>query len=128
MKANELRRNNLIFYGNMIYPVDRIMEQSISVRIGSQSLRTAKPHEFEPVPLSPEILQACGFENTHPPSWHLSWESYELQYSTDDKELGIMSPDGCTSGHTVYFPCGQLHLLQNIYFFFTGAELVVNLE
>jgi hypothetical protein len=78
------------------------------------------------IELSPEILEACGFENTHPKSWYLSWESYELQYSLDDKELGILSPNGCTTGHTVYFPCGYLHLLQNIYFFFTGTELPID--
>lgn len=134
IQANEMRLSNIVQpnyeHANQFHGYGRVTAIYHSEEKGERF--TVDYHYpgswFEPVKLSPSILEACGFDNIHPASWYLSWESYELQYSTDDKELGILSPDGCTSGHTVYFPCGQLHLLQNIYFFFTGTELSINLE
>lgn len=115
--ANELRRNNLIMYGNLIYPVDRITEQSISVRLSSQRLRTARPHEFEPVPLLPEILQACGFvSNGDKWIWHFSWHTFRVD---DDM---VLEYGGISYSNT------PLHRLQNLVYILTGSELTVNLE
>lgn len=108
----------------MIYPVDRITEQSISVRIGNQSLRTAKPYEFEPVPLSPAILEACGFEYIDQVG---GWcNKHHVIYGADH----WMIHPFCTNDTDVHIKVEYLHQLQNICFALdpTGTELSINLE
>jgi hypothetical protein len=131
LQANELRIQNafLFDYGDHkdVIRLHGIYEKDghgFAVTYG----RNIPLEKLIPIPLTPEILEACGFVNNDYQSWYLSWESYELQYSGHDKELGILSPDGCTSGHTVYFPCQYLHHLQNLYFALTASELPVNLQ
>lgn len=126
IQANELRRNNLIMYGNMIYPVDRITENSISVRTGSQSLRTGRPHEFEPVPLDPGILEACGFEKRLGDANGQVWGilNFTLIYGrTDDGDFGWFLNGYHNDCHLQY-----LHQLQNLFFILRGTELTINLE
>lgn len=119
IQSNELRRNNLIYYGTMVYPVDRIMEQSISVRVNSGALRTARPHEFEPVKLSPEILEACGFDNREGYLWFLNDDFYI--HFRDGSLMYNGMPDGSPVLHF-------LHELQNLTYALTGTELFINLE
>lgn len=111
-------------YGNMMYPVDRITENSISVRTGNQSLRTGRPHEFEPVALTPDILIACGFEKS---------PEYDPEFTYIHPELNILF-----DGESFWFKennvthylgkCESLHKLQNGILNILNRELTVNLE
>lgn len=76
--------------------------------------------EHKAIPITPEWLERMGFEGKY-----MEVDDYELQYDFNERELGILAPDGCTSGHTVYFRCHFVHNLQNIYFALTGKELEI---
>lgn len=76
--------------------------------------------KHEAIPLTPEWLERMGFAGKY-----MEVDDYELQYDINERELGILTPDGCTSGHTVYFRCHFVHNLQNIYFALTGKELEI---
>lgn len=83
----------------------------------------------EPIPLTPEILEACGFEehNDISPGWLLEKNGVSFYYGFPlNKRLH----------HILYFGIGReeveikmpfLHQLQNLYFALTGEELNVNI-
>jgi hypothetical protein len=98
-----------------------------------------KPCEIDPVPLTPEILEKCGFEK-HKPSYAsgvIGWYKSEYISSEDEhfvehgKEDGMweyfialfaFGNDGCVSVSMKY-----LHQLQNLYYALTQTELEVKL-
>lgn len=73
------------------------------------------------IPLTPEILEKCGFN----PFLHNFEKSIKISYSLHDN-FAYVGNSTSTSGTSVK-NIKHLHQLQNLYFALTGEELQVNL-
>jgi len=121
IQANELRIGNYVsMFGEQILIVD------ISLLMGIEN-----GVEFIPIPLTPEILEKCGFEwsdtKTHsddrPPVKGLYKEFLLMLNNGSNKNIWYAAPFGypLMPQRTYY-----LHQLQNLYFALTGEELTFN--
>ena len=88
---------------------------------------------FKPIPLTPELLEKCGFEWDSDKKTHIQKETIEgalLTFYYEDNELDeiqFYSLDGMDYyRHPATF-CKYLHQLQNIYYALTNVELNINL-
>lgn len=70
---------------------------------------------FEPIPLTPEILQKCGFKKNNVRNGYYH-SKLELSVYFDDKKLSILSFERYEKLY--------LHELQNLVFALTGEELI----
>lgn len=78
---------------------------------------------IEPIPLSPEILEKCGFEenNFHSDHWyHVELGPHIIEY--DDGTYILEAVSGASVSNCFKY----LHQLQNLYFALTGQELNYN--
>lgn len=143
IQPNELRIGNIFWenYGgyNVVTSINcnRVGEapNTVSARhIAGTLSGSFDCSHIEPIPLSPTILEKCGFEVTG-----LNKSIYSLFLSNLDENkfsrqrIDFISSDTdgkvelCRSG--VCFKrikCSSLHQLQNIYFVLTGNELTIN--
>ena len=144
LKANELRIGNFIFWNSKLsspeisflsFPVevtsilpDKIGYISPGIEHRSESfeddiLQTQTAHgsleEFEPILLTREILEKCGFENTDANDQYSSYrkEPLTIRFMTGNSIRANISDRE--------FVCQYLHHLQNLYFDLTGEELEV---
>ncbi len=80
---------------------------------------------FQPIPLTPEILEKCGFEkDEHDFELKINFEA-RLKWSAEDnpaKEVTLWLHNDYPAQSIFY-----LHQLQNLYFALTGEELEVKL-
>jgi hypothetical protein len=112
IKANELRLGNWV-KGNGYYKIEFIDHQTDG---------------YEPIPLTPEILEKCGFEKS---KGYIDFNleitnNHLLNYS--DEELSVFVNSQNEHGYEAFItPCKHLHQLQNLYFALTGSELEINL-
>jgi hypothetical protein len=90
--------------------------------------------EVEPIPLTPEILEKCGFEKGVSEWYNKNYftdcmeaaEEMQLQVNLKSFRCGIADLDfGGTNAMTAK-PIQHLHQLQNLYFALTGQELTYN--
>ena len=144
LKANELRIGNFIFWNSKLsspeisfltFPVevtsilpDTIGYISPGIEHRSESfeddiLQTQTTHkplgEFEPILLTRDILEKCGFENTDANDPYSSYrkESLTIRFMAGNSIRAKISD--CE------FVCQYVHQLQNLYFDLTGEELEV---
>jgi len=130
INANELRIGNLVKlenyfkiigimfrYGNDNYDIHVLRENSILIYKVLES-------ELEPIPLTTEILEKCGFDWS---IYHQAFHKLNLEFDLNESyPLGFSL---CTFRNkllvapNIYF----LHQLQNLYFALTGEELQINL-
>lgn len=118
IKANELRIGNLIMSPDTKHPV--VVEINHLLYIAGDEKYYG---EYEPVPLTPEILEAAGFKiedklNVGAQTYFKDGMGEYLTYHYD--------------GFCVYESSKQpviksLHQLQNLYFALTGQELEIKL-
>lgn len=83
---------------------------------------------YEPIPLTPEILEKCGFEKVDDgisPFYKLIISKTEVISIEDDWSLGLNAKnEKSTQGYATNANiCQHLHQLQNIYYALTGEEL-----
>lgn len=150
IKANELRIGNLINNGFKTVVVRGIDAEGIllSMRLVCRSFdwngRPETEYErlylgydlAEPIPLTPEILEKCGFVDPSENGWgcRLSINSADelCWYRQDGPEWGghgnTVRYQSKGSGFTRDFNVKYLHQLQNLYFALAGEELTVNLS
>ncbi len=108
----------------------------VSNDTGSVWLRLPYDGEINPIPLTPEILESCGFEKyTHEPGYAIgSDEKNERCNEYSKGKLSIMDwGNGFFLSNSFSFDLrielNHLHQLQNLYFALTGKELEIkNLE
>jgi len=144
LKANELRIGNFIFWNSKLsspeisfltFPVEvtsilpgtiGYISPGIEHRSESfeddilQTETTHKPlEEFEPILLTRDVLEKCGFENTDANDQYSSYrkESLTIRFMAGNSTRAKISD--CE------FVCQYLHQLQNLYFDLTGEELEV---
>ena len=118
--ANELRLGNLV---RDIHSSDKFFAdvRKLDKARCYYGLFHSAYEDLVPIPLTPEILEKCGFEDKEytleKDGIVLSWASRII--STGER-CGI-SVDGAEH-------INSLHLLQNYYYFKTGEELTINLK
>jgi len=122
IQANELRLGNWLKRNSQ--PNGFLVDVQTIVRLVHSGVR-----DEHPIPLTPEILEKCGFENDNvfkKMFKYLNKSIYDTDKLTFRKEEGFICFDGIKYRtllkHVIY-----LHQLQNLYFALTGEELTVNL-
>lgn len=130
IQANELRIGNWVteLIKNRIVAIDGIESNQDFVWVnylnGSGQYKVGI-NDIEPIPLTPEILEKCGFEITgqteHPNN---IWTKYgeESKFELEQIIHFFLYDNKCFGTQVNY-----LHQLQNIYFSLTGEELDVKL-
>lgn len=119
----ELRLGNKVYITPL--GVNKVYE------IGSLDFAQKTCDNYNPIPLTHEILEKCGFENRFRPHG----ESHFKNYWLPKNNYGIAY---CQNGNDYYkeshFYCGKtdvdittLHQLQNLYYALTGTELEIKL-
>lgn len=117
INANELRIGNYFFYKGEIINIGHIQKNFHSVLINGVGVYGWG--KFEPIPLTPEILEKCGFEKDR--SGFALPDKMSLSFSIDkDGQY-----NACWEDRSLHLPyrIKYLHQLQNLYFAITGEEL-----
>ena len=119
MNANELRIGNWIYWNipekigvpHKVLAVKSNIPNTCPISLGESY------DDFLPIPLTPEILEKCGFEKKgkrYSKGWVYLWEQ-ENNIVFALSEMYEFVGD--------YLPCKSLHQLQNLYYALTGEEL-----
>lgn len=132
IKATELRIGNIVKF--LAYDIDPEGNKFGEPYTEVVDLKTMEhiieyPEVYDPVPLTPEILEKCGFEKDSTGDCFtqgidrcglLNIYSESWKYSLDD-----VHNEECykSSGNRIEY----LHQLQNLYFSLNGEELIVKL-
>lgn len=131
IKANELRIGNCVNIGYDT-TILRLMENScfVNTPFGTLPQLSQRYDEVRPIPLTPELLENCGFmdvsDNKNGLAFRININNCdEFCYYLEDEYLRWQ-----TQGSGFTRPLKHLkflHQLQNLYFALTGEELEVTL-
>ncbi len=128
--ANEVRLGNLVYHRNWRKMVD--MQEPIigTITLISKNGFTIdnkwQASQAEGIPITPDILETCGFErmpefsNTHWEYKMVTKNLTKLFYHCGTNSFIIGQP--CASRTTIIY----IHQLQNIFYALTGEQLIVN--
>lgn len=130
IQANELRMGILIEKDNVMYKFLSLEQNHAStsqyrmyfVETLDGKLGKYYSSHFKPIPLTPEILEKCGFEITgqteHPNN---IWTKYgeESKFELEQIIHFFLYDNKCFGTQVNY-----LHQLQNLYFALAGEELI----
>lgn len=121
IKANEVRIGNWV---EDIAPYDK---QYLQIRWENIGKISENGYKYRPIPLTPEILEACGFVNKPNETFNLSYEltidGFASTFRTwQYRGEWYIEPMGYDTGN---ISIEYLHQLQNLYFALTGQELEV---
>jgi hypothetical protein len=115
MDAKELRIGNCIFSHDV--------NMNVSIAAGGIEDVEKNPERYNPIPLTPEILEKCGFERQVDEN---SEDCFYIPISETFLEIRITDKTSWIG--EVYLPeTKYVHQLQNLYFALTGEELEINL-
>ena len=118
INANELRIGNWLYGinplspgynpGKIYFQVENIFGESINLYI-VPGFETERAYDVEPIPITMEILEKCGFSG--------AWTTIN---GLDGNLMGVKLPE-------LEYEIKYVHQLQNLYFALTGNELNINL-
>ena len=122
MKANELRIGN---YLNTSEAIGITTVFHIDTDVDGWRVNYLSGKFYKPIPLTPEILDKCGFDLTQ---WFCEG-SYKIREDRSDMLYGwtfvVRNANHDREIEFGYFK--YVHELQNLYFALTGEELNINL-
>ena len=124
INANELRIGNWVRFKHLLCFIITIKQDNCEIQ--SSRLVVNSSYDFiEPIPLTPEILEKCGFV--------YSWDggTNEANYSVKKNGKIVFSiNDSLVFRHSFYnsTKLQYLHQLQNLIFALTGEELIFKLQ
>lgn len=128
IKANELRIGNFLKdqQSGEILIVDELTATGIATIVLDRSKYPLKEGwQAVPIPLTPEELEKCGFENKLSiagfPTGLYQKNGLDIGYSGDDIVLDQYSARFKSEG--LFVKVKYLHQLQNLYYALTGEEL-----
>lgn len=134
MEANELRLGNWIFQNGIDYShetpfVDKEDAQPIRVDLTVLAAiinfdGTRKYFTYDPIPLTPEILEKAGFEDISSDSQNIYAHGGFVLKNEGNYKSWIFHVNNQVVN---YNSITGLHQLQNLYFALTGTELEVKL-
>jgi len=109
INANELRIGNWIL--DPAYKLPMCLDvDNMEVLLGARHF-----NDLDPIPLTPEVLEKCGFKNEE--GWQTSW------YFNNAVPINIHLGKIYYNDMSRFFEITSLHQLQNLYFALTGNEL-----
>lgn len=117
MKASELRVGNKLYRGNQIVTVKQLILEDSDILICEEHGLFTLGYTVQPIPLTPEILEKCGF--IFRPEGE---EAYEQIWMKGNFEIWEHDTGFCHS----YINGGDinyLHQLQNLIYSLTNEEL-----
>ena len=125
IKPNELMIDNWVLHSDRPIKVKGIIENRIASfdnEIGVRLVFSHKVDEIEPITITEEILEKCGFENTHDNEFYATVNnSIEVFiYKDNDSSFRIGKNDADIE-------IKYIHQLQNSYFILTGEQLTIKL-
>jgi hypothetical protein len=133
IKKEELRIGNMVQFDNLNkkYPSVRIVKIKELIEKGAIVIDPVgldlslfyDGDNLKPIPLTPEILERCGFVKTI-----YGWDSVNTSFNfyqarKDSLLLPCFKENVCGDNS---FPIKHLHQLQNLFFALTGQELNYN--
>lgn len=132
LQAQELRIGNWVKCFGESVQVDTISPNKVSyhkIRHDSRIDGSSLIEDFEPIPLSPEILAQCGAVLNNWYKWEVragnfSFTPLELSGASINKSymIGLFF-----EGNFIGVLVPHLHQLQNLFFALCGTELNINL-
>lgn len=129
VQVNELRKFNIVYLEGGLLTVKEIREHDATF---SETDAAVEYEDLDPVELSPEILQACGFINENGIVGQYSVTVGRFTFSVyegrDNFSIQEKAPKNMLAKGIDNLTIQHLHQLQNIVFFLTGIELSINLE
>lgn len=122
IQTNELMLGNYVLHNDKPIKVEGITENRIMTfanKTGVRLLDFAKPEDINPIPITEEILEKCGFDKHA----DLSVNKKEYFSNLEDQKIVYYEESDCylLVGCTRYFK--YLHELQNIYFLLNKEPL-----
>lgn len=119
IQANELRIGNWISYDNNDVQVFEL-PYLIDIDEGKEDylVNSVWLNEHEPIPLTPELLERCGFRKLSN-EWVIQGPEYLEYFEMRYDKFYYTGGEGVCFGKG----CEYLHQLQNLYFALTGTEL-----
>jgi len=138
MKANELRIGNKIMFSDdsSIFEVKGMHEFGLDVANDIEETYI-EYDQFEPIPLTEELLLKCGFEEIkdyydigksmffYDIDKSLENCEFYIYYNTEDKNIYISSMENEESVSKKISSITSVHQLQNIFFALTNQELKI---
>ena len=130
IQANELR------IGNWVQLKSDISGQLKNIQVDSEwFMSEADQRLSEPIPLTPEILEKCGFvvvksgwyKKNYFTDCNEAVEEMQISYNIFTGRCGIGDADNDWGTAMLGKTFTSLHQLQNLYFALTGTELIINL-
>lgn len=131
IQANELRIGNWVKVGETISTVC-LIDHNQFIQLSGNAI-VNRPEQIEPIPLTPEILERCGFLGcTFNGSARNRLDAFRLgalmvkihnpiyNYPDTGTKISVKYHKNLT--HIIY-----MHQLQNLYFSLTGTELNIKL-
>lgn len=130
INSNELKKGNKVYFtGNGENNVVEILElrkkECLVEYVGNEMCLFYDDEDIQPIPLSPEVLEAYGFNESRerPGTYTYKFstlaaylfggiyeENYYVEYVNNDNSYSSL--------------CHSLHSLQNLYFALTQTELI----
>ena len=120
-----------ILYSSIVYDTHMQVNNALSAFSNSsydsyasevvEVVKEADIQDIRPIPITPAILQACGFRNFIRDEWILNYGKSHADFTLTAEGLQLRPP---TPSHSVI---RYLHQLQNFFFALTGYELEVNI-
>ena len=130
MKPEELRVGNWVQYkqgfkkGEGYCQVELIHDKHFDCR--HKLLGFTPNGEYKPIPLTPEILEKCGFDNVGLVAYSIKISDYSMLVGNKTGfELVSRVNDKINVVPVLEMP--HLHQLQNLYYALTGEELTIEL-
>lgn len=126
IQTNELRIGNWIIVQNPFLgkaaraTVFNILPDDLMVYDESQHRFAADPSTSEPIPITPEILEAVGFEKEGLTT--IAKDGLPVYFKLKAGELSALVFNLSTP---INVPCKYVHQLQNLFFTLTGNELEI---
>ena len=112
INTKDFRRGNLVLFNHEIRRLDTIGQNSAYIE--GNGIEFTQSDKIKPVKLQPHILQMFGFNRVFKGGTAYKYKEYWIY---DFEEYGIFSGVG-------HIELKYAHQLQNLYFAFTGEELV----
>ena len=123
IETTELRLNNDVLYCNETRKVTMIDAVTVQLEDCEGYIATV---DIDPIPITPEILLACGFEEA-PKNDPFGGYLYEVS-NHQKMRLRIIDDAWCWRNFGYDMPYNELHELQNLIYALTGTELNYNPE
>ena len=125
--ANELRIGNWVMYDNRLFQIEAISRSLPCLNTDEFGIGVVDWNNINPIPLTPEILEKCGFVRNNT-ACYFGLGNYYIHYQIKTSVVGIaiINDDDRLDADeelSVDLNIKHLHQLQNIYWCLTSTEL-----